>query len=536
MNLICRAETPSRGMVQQKLTVFAHLVADFTGPLTKDMTAESFSDRLVPFTLTTWLFLLFLCLIFFAHETYAARVKPLLANEEKSSTVLFQSSLLFYWFYGYVNEAMLMPVTLDFAASMGQSATMSGFFISCSLVASILGVVMGKRVVSEASWDQRVARSLILWCGLISILFVLMEAAISNSAVHLSIHAKRVVFWVMILITQVHAFVGALPYIPFMVMWGKFTPKSEMSFWMVLTQCARQGGLLIGPAVFTLVSVIVKRGGSPLAPPSLMAWVLLAQAVFGLVSILLNAMIIPEQLPPLPGDEDSRPAEEEPDAAVDPDGAERSVEALELPQRKEVVQGMIFYAFERQLVTASIEVSTIMLLEVSYGWSVELSGTIFTVVSLTSLAFAAITSWLMSHQVCQESMVFFACNAIALVGVCFLFDFGTGAFGLLLADGLVYGCASVSNGIAEGWASRAAKEGTDFSNEVYRTQNMSLACAARFLAPILARTILDFGGRNYYAALQLVMVALSTTTVYRAVSMVWNLSREAKTSKNDKEV
>ena len=44
---------------------------------------------------------------------------------------------------------------------------------------------------------------------------------------------------------------------------------------------------------------------------------------------------------------------------------------------------------------------------------------------------------------------------------------------------------------------------------------MSLACAARFLAPILARTILDFGGRNYYAALQLVMVALSTTTAAR---------------------
>ena len=59
-----------------------------------------------------------------------------------------------------------------------------------------------------------------------------------------------------------------------------------MSFWMVLTQCARQGGLLIGPAVFTLVSVIVKRGGSPLAPPSLMAWVLLAQAVFGLTARL----------------------------------------------------------------------------------------------------------------------------------------------------------------------------------------------------------------------------------------------------------
>ena len=61
--------------------------------------------------------------------------------------------------------------------------------------------------------------------------------------------------------------------------------------------------------------------------------------------------------------------------------------------------------------------------------------------------------------------------AAARVGVCpkviFLFDFGTGAWGLLLADALVYGCASVSNGIAEGWASKAAMPGTSFSQEVW---------------------------------------------------------------------
>ncbi|CAK9090792.1 unnamed protein product [Durusdinium trenchii] len=174
--------------------------------------------------------------------------------------------------------------------------------------------------------------------------------------------------------------------------------------------------------------------------------------------------------------------------------------------------------------------------EVSYGWSVELSGTIFTVVSLSSLAFSGLASAVISRQVLTESTVFLACNVVALAGVIFLFDFGTGAFGLLLADGLVYGCASVSNGIAEGWGSRAAKEGTDFSNEVYRTWNTSLACAARFLAPVVARTILDFGGRNLYAALQLAMVALSTSTVYKAVSMIWNLSREVHSFKNGKEV
>ena len=138
-------------MVQQNLTAFSHSV-DLRGPLTKDITAESFSERLVPFTLTTWLCLLFLYLIFFAHEMYAARVKPLWANEQKASSLMFQSSVLFYWFYWYVNEAMLLPVTLDFAVSMGQSATMSGFFISSSLIALILGLFMGRWAFFFAIW------------------------------------------------------------------------------------------------------------------------------------------------------------------------------------------------------------------------------------------------------------------------------------------------------------------------------------------------------------------------------------------------
>lgn len=128
--------------MEQDWAVLAQSIVHVRGPLTKGLTAGSFSDRLAPFTLTAWLFLLFWYLMFFAHEMYAAKIEPLLANG-KSSSLLFQSSLLFYWFCGYVNEAMLLPVTLDFAASMGQSATMSGFFIGSSLIASILGVFMG---------------------------------------------------------------------------------------------------------------------------------------------------------------------------------------------------------------------------------------------------------------------------------------------------------------------------------------------------------------------------------------------------------
>lgn len=42
---------------------------------------------------------------------------------------------------------------------------------------------------------------------------------------------------------------------------------------------------------------------------------------------------------------------------------------------------------------------------------------------------------------------------------------------------------------------------------------MALVCGARSLAPTVARSLLDYGGRNVYAALQLVMVALGTLTV-----------------------
>lgn len=50
----------------------------------------------------------------------------------------------------------------------------------------------------------------------------------------------------------------------------------------------------------------------------------------------------------------------------------------------------------------------------------------------------------------------------------------------------------------------------DFSIQAYRTLSMSLSYLASFMASVVARAFLDLGGRNLYAALQLVMVTLST--------------------------
>ena len=166
---------------------FVHVSA---GPLTKNLTAESFSDRQVSFTLTTWLAVGFVYVVFLVHELYANRVQPVLVSH-RGNSLRFQSALLFRWFSNFLNDAMLLPITLDFATSMGQTASMSGFFISCSLFASVLGVVMGQWIVNESAWDQQRARALILWSPVLYTVVLLLEAALSNGAAQLSVSSKQ---------------------------------------------------------------------------------------------------------------------------------------------------------------------------------------------------------------------------------------------------------------------------------------------------------------------------------------------------------
>ena len=49
---------------------------------------------------------------------------------------------------------------------------------------------------------------------------------------------------------------------------------------------------------------------------------------------------------------------------------------------------------------------------------------------------------------------------------------------------------------------------------------------ARFVAPMLMRSLLDLGGRNIYALVQMTMALVSTLTVYKSVQMVWELQKK----------
>ncbi|OLP89637.1 hypothetical protein AK812_SmicGene28896 [Symbiodinium microadriaticum] len=109
-----------------------------------------------------------------------------------------------------------------------------------------------------------------------------------------------------------------------------------------------------------------------------------------------------------------------------------------------------------------------------------------------------------SRRLVSEADMFFAVTLLAFCGCTMFFDLGgnLGAKALMLADTIVYGGASVANGIAEGWASRAACKGTDYSIETYRAHQFIGASLCRFVAPVVTRFILDIGGLHTWRHLR----------------------------------
>ena len=144
---------------------------------------------------------------------------------------------------------------------------------------------------------QANARTLILGAQVIGSIVLLVKAVVASSTVDRSVGTKQAVFWLLICLGQICSFMQALPLVPLMVMWAKITPNRERSYWSVWTQCARNGGFLVGPAVFAIISLCVKQG-QPVAPVSVMAWIFFAQCIIMQLATIYIAMALPKALLP----------------------------------------------------------------------------------------------------------------------------------------------------------------------------------------------------------------------------------------------
>ncbi|CAJ1353402.1 unnamed protein product, partial [Effrenium voratum] len=417
--------------------------------------------------------------------------------------------------------SMIIPLSLDFAASLNEGATASGFFLSAGVIASVIAMSAGKYLVDERKWDQFYVRRLMIFCPMVSLKLSFLTAVFINKTAAQGAD-NNFVWWSVILLGQASAFFQALPTIPGALFWSKITVPSRMTFWMILTQCSRNLGFVIGPMIFMVLNLSLHSTDPRVSPRSMMAWVQMIVFILSLCSAAFSALIMPVSL---------RTTEDAPTERIDAseDSPEETVDALEdspedLPDqdREYVVKNMILYSFERPFTLAAVEVCTVMMLELNYGWDPYYSGIVFTVVcSFGILATVVVTIFIQTKCV-TESAAFMVAASLPLVSCMFLFDTGhSRAWTLLVADAGIYTGATVANGIAEGWASRAAKEGTSFSQGEYRLRNFLAVILSRFLGPIVGRLAVDFGGRNVYASLQFILCLLGTRTVYKVCRLLW---------------
>ena len=135
---------------------------------------------------------------------------------------------------------------------------------------------------------------------------------------------------------------------------------------------------MLGPVAFAGLSLLVRQGRE-VSPISMMSWSMIGLVVLAAVGLAGASLFYPTIL----SQSDEGAAEESPQAQED--GLELAPEQLPSESREGIVKYMIAYSYERPLTISAIEVATMMLLEVSYGWSAELCGASFMVVGGASM-------------------------------------------------------------------------------------------------------------------------------------------------------
>lgn len=495
---------------------------DVHGPhrMTSNIDRDDLGDKIVYFPNVVWVFWAVFILVVVFHEIYVSRGgRPILAHPIPQKSLGIQVIALWGWASGFINMSMQVPLSLDYTIAMGMDPTLSGIVVSLTGFSGLIGAVIGKKICPEENWNQRYARRLMIWIPLCMTWLSILQMWVGQWVGSQSIPTRRKWFWILLGLGQIGAVTGGMTALPGGVIWNKCTLQKDKTFWMMLAQAAKQIGLAVGPGFAALMIWMVQGNGSRVSPISMTAWLSLFMAYLGGISSLLSIFTCPTYIPELQED-----LAEDASNAASQDKLEPAPEDLCPADREKLVWAMLWYSFERPLTLGSVEVATVMLLEVEYDWSREETGIVFTLLATMGTFLSLFSAWGLQRKLFSESKVLLWGGIAGLIGSFLLFDWHSslGLTTLLIADPLIYGAALTSCGIAEGWAARAAMPGTTFSFDNYRVRDVMLNTLSRMIAPTLARVLVDLGGRNCYAALQTIAVTLAFRSLLKACALVWN--------------
>ena len=231
-------------------------------------------------------------------------------------------------FSGFIVSAMVIPLSFDFALSLGQSASASGLFMGIQLIAGLAGTLAGRPLVSETAWSQFFVRRLIItsffFCSFMSLALGCFYNWTARSS------QGDFIWWSGLVILAVTAFVGSLTSVAVQVLWTKTTHPANRTVWTFMSQCCRSGGMSLGPIIFSVVSSAIVSGGDPVSPRSMMAWVQIFALYLSIISLAF-VTFMPTQLPPVLPPAPAGSVEEDPRLS-----GEAQPEELEDPAREAV--------------------------------------------------------------------------------------------------------------------------------------------------------------------------------------------------------
>ena len=271
------------------------------GPLRNAVHPEHFSHVAVPFSTNMVVpALLCVCFLLLHERRVEAGAKPLLANHSRNSTVLLQTAFLGFWLVPFLIDSMFIPLSLDYALAMGESATASGVFLGTAAAGSTVGIIIGRGFTNETDWNQRYARKIFLYMYGLSLMAMPVIAIGIQASVDWSSGAKKKVFWFVVVMNFCTTCVGSIPVVAWSTMWNIVTPQSEKTFWMMLTQSARNAGFILGPLYLAGLSRVVRkvRDVHAVSPISMMSWAFMGSFFIQFVELVAYALIIPTHLQP----------------------------------------------------------------------------------------------------------------------------------------------------------------------------------------------------------------------------------------------
>ena len=464
----------------------------------------------------------------------------------------------------------IVPVSYDLAQHLGDgllqpahATVLSGFLISTTFIGELFGVI-GATPLARMPYVQKRIRKVVFGCQLFVffswLAFVFFACAPWVLGFRILGPVTRIA--VLLACRGIAGIAMAARHVLSRVMVLKWLPPSKQVAFTILDNAIKSLSMGVGPlwasgVTFGLTTLGVATAGNE---PLIASMITLSLTPFIAIWLVSYQLFVPVNEPPVNLTATEPPQEEEKRqtkstsldrATVIEVGSLAHGESLELAEEEKLEAAKrklwitaMSVGFERAWVVAGLEVATALILNLEFGVAVVDNGLLIGGTFIASSFFALPTlhakekKWLTDTQlltITQALVVFF--TLLLFDGIGDLIGLSRRArLGLLLfADCGLYSVAYTGHGILKGLVFNhpSKREGTLFTPVNHILLNELSAAFARFLSAPTARYLVQAGGRNLYAAVQLGIATFSFTSALMVIPQIVFVKSEPRSRKVD---